>query len=123
MTDASQIRLGPAEQAGGAGFGARGRAGWSHWLAGGIALTMTTFQLWTAAVGTLPGVLQRSIHLTFAMALCFLFYPFNRKIRRTGLPWYDLALAALGAYAALYVTIHHSALIQRVGRRRGSGTA
>jgi len=96
-------------------FGARELAGWSFWLAGAIAVAMSIFQLWTAAVGTLPGVLQRSIHLTFAMALCFLFYPFNRKVRRTSLPWHDLALAAMGAYAALYVTIHHYALIQRVG--------
>jgi len=132
MPEEQELRIGEPERAGiadaerlvkEAEFGARELTGWSHWLAGAIALAMTTFQLWTAAMGSLPGVLQRSIHLTFAMALCFLFYPFNRKIRRTGLPWYDLALAALGAYAALYVTIHHSALIQRVGTPAPMDTA
>ncbi|MEK6529711.1 MAG: TRAP transporter fused permease subunit, partial [candidate division NC10 bacterium] len=125
MQDPSEIRLAPEEQAGikeaerlvkEAEFGARDLAGWSFWLAGALALSMTAFQLWTAGVGTLPGVLQRSIHLTFAMALCFFFYPLSRHARQTRLPWYDLVLAALGAYAALYVTLHHEALIQRVGR-------
>ncbi|MBI2154947.1 MAG: TRAP transporter large permease subunit, partial [Candidatus Rokubacteria bacterium] len=124
MPDPSEIRLGAEEQAGikeaerliqEAEFGARDLTGWSFWLAGAIALSMTAFQLWTAAVGTLPGVLQRSVHLTFAMALCFLFYPMSRRARRTTLPRYDLILGGLGAYAALYVTLHHEALIRRVG--------
>ena len=124
MADASQIRLGPEEQAGvaeaerlvrEAEFGARELAGWSFWLAGAIALAMTAFQLWTAAVGTLPGVLQRSIHLTFAMVLCFLFYPISKRARQATLPWYDLILGGLGAYAALYITLNHEALIRRVG--------
>ncbi|MBI4240329.1 MAG: hypothetical protein HY613_01320, partial [Candidatus Rokubacteria bacterium] len=124
MAEDLKLRLGEAEGAGiaeaerlvrEAEFGARELAGWSFWLAGGLALAMSVFQLWTAAVGTLPGVLQRSIHLTFAMALCFFFYPLSRGPRQTRLPWYDLVLAALGAYAALYVTLHHEALIRRVG--------
>ena len=124
MADASPIRLGPEEQAGvaeaerlvrEAEFGARELAGWSFWLAGAIALAMTAFQLWTAAVGTLPGVLQRSIHLTFAMVLCFLFYPISKRARQATLPWYDLILGGLGAYAALYITLNHEALIRRVG--------
>jgi len=124
MADASEIRLGPEEQAGvaeaerlvrEAEFGARELAGWSFWLAGAIALSMTAFQLWTAAVGTLPGVLQRSIHLTFAMTLCFLFYPISKRARQATLPWYDLILGGLGAYAALYITLNHEALIRRVG--------
>jgi TRAP transporter 4TM/12TM fusion protein len=31
------------------------------------------------------------------------------------LPWYDLALAAVGVWAAAYVTIHHDAIIRRIG--------
>jgi len=132
VADKLPLRLGAEEKAGiaeaervirQAEFGARDLAGWSFWLAGGIALSMSAFQLWTAAVGTLPGVLQRSIHLAFAMALCFLFYPVSRRARLTGVPWYDLALAALGAYAALYVTIHHQALIIRVGIPTPTDTA
>ncbi len=124
MAEPAEIRLGPEEQAAAAEadrlvreaeFGARELTGWSFWLAGAIALSMTAFQLWTAAVGTLPGVLQRSVHLTFAMALCFLFYPMSRRGRQTTLPWYDLLLGGVGAYAALYVALNHEALNQRVG--------
>ncbi len=132
MAENRALMLGEEEQAGIAEaerlvkegeFGARELAGWAFWLAGAIALAMAAFQLWTAAVGTLPGVLQRSIHLTFAMALCFLFYPVARRTRQTLLPWYDLALGALGAYAALYVTIHHEALLRRVGTPMPMDTA
>src|SRR3989304_7281065 len=138
MADASQIRLGPEEQAGvaeaerlvrEAEFGARDLAGWAFWLAGAIALGMSAVQLWTAALGTLPGVLQRSVHLTFALALCYLFYPMTRRRRQARVPWYDLVLGALGVYGAAYVTIHHEALIRRGGgpdptapaRGRGAG--
>jgi TRAP transporter 4TM/12TM fusion protein len=96
-------------------FGARELGGWSFWLSGALAIGATAFQLWTAAVGTLPGVLQRSVHLTFMLALCFLFYPMTGSARTRSLPWYDLVLAALGAYAAFYVTLNHAALIDRVG--------
>ncbi|HXG16270.1 MAG TPA: TRAP transporter permease [Calidithermus sp.] len=96
-------------------FGARELAGWSFYLAGAVALGMTAFQLWTAATGPLPGVLQRSVHLTFAIALVYLFYPAAKRARRRHLPWYDLALGAAGAYAALYVAIHYEALLRRVG--------
>ena len=124
MADHLKLRLGEEEKAGvaeaerlvkEAEFGARDLTGWSFWLAGALALWMSAFQLWTAAMGTLPGVLQRSVHLTFAMALCFFFYPLSRRRRQARLPWYDLVLAGLGAYAALYITINHEALIHRVG--------
>jgi TRAP transporter 4TM/12TM fusion protein len=96
-------------------FGARALEGWSFWLAGAVALGMTAFQLWTAALGTLPGVIQRSVHLTFAIVLCFMFYPLGKGARTRRLPWYDVGLAALGAWAAFYITFHHEALLRRVG--------
>jgi TRAP transporter 4TM/12TM fusion protein len=124
MTDSLEIRLGDEERrriaeaealVKEAEFGARNLRGWSFYLAGGLALSMTAFQVWTAAVGALPGVLQRSIHLTFAIALVFMFYPAVKTARHGRLPWYDVILAVVGAYAALYVTLHHQALLSRVG--------
>jgi TRAP transporter 4TM/12TM fusion protein len=96
-------------------FGARELRGSSFLLAGGVALAMTAFQLWTAALGTLPGIMQRSVHLAFALALGFMFYPAVRSARHRRLPWYDLVLAAMGTYAALYVTLDYQAILQRVG--------
>jgi len=104
-------------------FGARELAGWSFWFSGALALTLTGFQLWTAAFGALPGVLQRSVHLAFTLSLAFLFYPMMTSARQRRLPWYDLALAAVGAYVALYVTLNHEALIDRVGAPVAMDTA
>jgi TRAP transporter 4TM/12TM fusion protein len=96
-------------------FGARDLAGWSFWLSGTLALGTTVFQLWTAGWGALPGVLQRSVHLTLMIALCFMFYPMLKSGRQNRLPWHDLGLAAVGAYAALYVTLNYEAVLNRVG--------
>ena len=118
------LRIGDEERAGiseadrlvkEAEFGARELGGWSFWLAGSIALSMTAFQLWTAGAGTLPGVLQRSVHLAFALTLGFMFYPAVKTARQGRLPWYDLLLAGIGAYAALYITLNHDELLIRVG--------
>jgi TRAP transporter 4TM/12TM fusion protein len=132
MADEIRIGLGEEERKGieeaerlvkEAEFGARELIGWSFWLAGALALATTAFQLWTAVMGPLPGVLQRSVHLALTLALCFLFYPAVRSARQPALPWYDLILAGLGAYAALYITIHHEALLNRVGRPEPMDTA
>jgi TRAP transporter 4TM/12TM fusion protein len=124
MADELRLRIGEEEKAGvaeaerlvkEAEFGARDLAGWSFALAGAVALAMTAFQLWTAGVGTLTGVTQRSVHLTFAIVLAFMFYPVAKTARQRRLPWYDLALGVVGAYAALYVTLHYEDLLMRVG--------
>nr|AKQ03049.1 TRAP transporter, 4TM/12TM fusion protein [uncultured bacterium Rifle_16ft_4_minimus_37862] len=124
MSDDPGLRIAQDEQAGiaeaerlvkEAEFGARELGGWSFWLSGALALAMTAFQLWTAAVGALPAAKQRSVHLTFALLLGFMFYPAVKRARSPRLPWYDLVLAGLGAYASLYVTLHYEALLQRVG--------
>jgi len=132
VADDLRLRIGAEERAGveeaerlvkEAEFGARDLGGWSSRLAGGLALAMTAFQVWTAAVGTLPGVLQRSVHLTFAIALVFMFYPAVRSARQRRLPWHDLGLAALGAYAAAYIALNHQALLSRVGTPSGADVA
>src|SRR3990167_3463819 len=91
MTSHRPIELGDEERRGieeaerlvkEAEFGARELAGWSFWFSGALALTLTGFQLWTAAFGALPGVLQRSVHLTFTLSLAFLFYPMMTSARQ-----------------------------------------
>jgi TRAP transporter 4TM/12TM fusion protein len=98
-----------------ADYGARILTGPLFYIAAAIALAMSCFQLYTAAFGTLTGTLQRSVHLCFAVVLCFLFNPISKRAKRTGIPLYDLALAALGGWAAIYVTVHYAELVQRIG--------
>ena len=44
-------------------------------LIAAIAITFSVFQIYTAAFGTLDAMLQRAIHLAFALCLIFLLYP------------------------------------------------
>lgn len=49
-----------------------------------IALSMALFHMYTAGVRQLPGVQQRTIHLSFALALIFLLFPFKAKSDEAG---------------------------------------
>ena len=103
------------ELAEGADYGARRLSGPLLYISSGIALAMSCFQLYTAMFGTMTGTLQRSIHLCFALILCFLFFPMTKKSKSKTIPIYDLIFAALGGWAALYVTVFYADLVQRIG--------
>ena len=80
-----------------------------------IAVAFSIFQLYTASFGLLPAQIQRSIHLAFVLLLVFLLYPVLKSMRQTRIPWYDILLALLGAYAALYITMNFDGLVDRAG--------
>jgi len=103
------------EIAEGADYGGRRLSGLLFYISAGIAFTMSCFQLYTAMFGTLTGMLQRSVHLCFAIILCFLFYPMTKRSKIKSIPIYDLIFAALGGWAALYITIFYADLVQRTG--------
>lgn len=103
------------EIAEGADYGARRLSGSLLLLATAIALAMALFQLYTSLFGTLTATLQRSVHLAFALVLCFMFFPARKKAHPRAVPWYDLFLALLGGAAAIYVTVFYEALTQRIG--------
>ncbi|AEA46472.1 TRAP transporter permease [Archaeoglobus veneficus] len=67
--------------------------------------------------GSYTGLLQmdivKSIHLAFAIGLTFLLFPARRGENSGKIPVYDLILAIIGAYVALYITINYSDLIHR----------
>lgn len=103
------------EIAEGADYGARRLSGPLLYVSAGIALAMSGFQLYTAAFGTLTGTIQRSVHLCFAIILCFLFYPMTKKSKKKTIPFYDVIFAILGGWAAIYVTVFYADLVQRIG--------
>mgnify|MGYP001054815150 CR=1 FL=1 len=103
------------ELAEGSDYGARRLVGTWHFVATGIALIMAIFQLYTALFGTLTATLQRSIHLGFAIMLCFLFFPARKRSVRERLPWHDILLAIIGGIAAFYVSIFYEELTRRIG--------
>ncbi len=81
-----------------------------------IALAWSGFQLYTAGAGALPAIHQRSIHLAFALLLCF--FLSAARLRLLGRHWemrVSLLLAVLAPLTALYLTVFHQQLVERVG--------
>jgi TRAP transporter 4TM/12TM fusion protein len=103
------------EIAEGADYGARRLSGGILYISAAIAFAMSCFQLYTAMFGTLTATLQRSVHLSFAIILCFLFYPMTKKSKTKNIPIYDLIFATLGGWAAIYIAVFYTDLVQRIG--------
>ena len=87
-----------------------------------IAAVWSVFQLWIASpfpfmfdFGIIVGVPARGIHLGFGFLLCFLMYPASRRLSKRSLPLYDIALALVGCFCALYLYIGYDGLVERRG--------
>lgn len=80
-----------------------------------IAITFSVFQLYTAAFGTLESMLQRSIHLAFALCLIFLLYPARANWPRERIHPLDFLLAGLGAAIPMYIVVNYQQLVLRSG--------
>ena len=80
--------------------GGRQLTGKATLIASAIAVFMSLFQLYTGFFGELPGSRQLSVHLAFAIVLCFIYYPITRRAPRDRFPIYDLALAVVGGASA-----------------------
>ncbi len=96
-------------------YGERRLSGIPYSIAFGIAFAMSCFQLYTAAFGTLTATLQRSVHLSFALTLCFLFYPMFKGSKKKTIPFYDFILAGVAGWVAIYVGLFYQQLVERIG--------
>lgn len=84
-------------------------------LVAAIAIAFSLFQLYTAVFGVLDAQIQRSVHLSFALALVYLLYPARRKWSRTKLHWLDAITAVLAAATPLYIVVLYKDLVLRAG--------
>ncbi len=80
-----------------------------------IAIAFSCFQVYTALFGVFDAMIQRSIHLSFGMALIYLLYPTSKKWPRDKLHPLDLVLAVVGAAVPTYIIINYSQLVLRAG--------
>lgn len=80
-----------------------------------IAICFSLFQLYTAIFGVLDAQIQRSIHLSFGMALVFLLYPTKKSWSRTKLHPVDVMLAIIAAAVPMYIVICYQDLVLRAG--------
>ncbi len=82
---------------------------------GAICITFSGFQLYTAAYGTLDAMLQRSIHLAFALCLVFLLYPTRSSWPRDRIHPVDFLLSIAGAAVPMYIVVNYQSLVLRGG--------
>lgn len=90
-----------------------------------IAVAMALFHILTAGIRPLPGVQQRTVHLSFALALIFLMFPFRTKTDESQdtkvsdeyrpLSFLDIGLVALSICIGIYVFVEYEALSYRAG--------
>jgi TRAP transporter 4TM/12TM fusion protein len=81
-------------------------------------LAMGLFHIYTAVFGTFEAYLQRAIHLTWVLPMCFVLYPFaaNRKNKgiETSVPWYDWIFAGLSALPGIYIMLNYDEIMMRM---------
>jgi len=96
-------------------FGARRLTGILRIFTGTVAIAMSFYHFYTAGIGIPTASIHRSVHLCFALALCFFLFPGTRKGRRDTIPILDWTLAICGAMAAIYVAVFYKDIVFRVG--------
>ena len=107
--------------------GSRDPDGWQGRFIVGLAFVWALFQLyissnvpfWLTDVTGLNVIVNtdqaRFIHLAFAMFLAALAFPLFKASPRRRIPWYDWALAALGAASCLYLLVFKDDIAVRAG--------
>ncbi len=78
-----------------------GSLGWAGDIYRDIGIVMLTEQFLAAMLG-------------IALALVYIYYPPVRGSSRDTVPWYDLALSAIGLFCGFYVSYHYQDLIDRL---------
>lgn len=78
------------------------------WLA-----SMSLFHLYTAGFTAMPIVIQRAIHLLFAIVAVFILFPATRKGSKTSTPWYDWALAGAASVVVGYIVLFFNDIARR----------
>ncbi len=98
---------------------------WPQHLIPAVALSWSFFQLYLACplFDPLDSTFTRSIHLSFAILLVFLNYPFLKTERpglkflseKNELPLFDCILAVAASFSALYLTVDYAGISLRSG--------
>ena len=97
--------------------------GWQKYLIPTIAICWSLFQLALPKWILLDTTYIRAIHLAFALILVYLNYPLSKKpifgltyfSEHKKIPILDMLIAAVAAFAALYLIIYYDDIITRYG--------
>jgi TRAP transporter 4TM/12TM fusion protein len=80
-----------------------------------IAVAMSIFQIYTAWAGTFDILIQRTIHVAFALTILFALYPPFKKSSRYKIPWIDWILIALSLVCTIWVVVNSERYIENPG--------
>jgi TRAP transporter 4TM/12TM fusion protein len=83
-----------------------------------IGILWSVYHLYTIGAGPPTATLHRSAHLAGAVALCFLYFPINRKDEASydRLPFWDILLSLAGFVSIFYIFTEYEELIHRIGQ-------
>jgi TRAP transporter 4TM/12TM fusion protein len=81
----------------------------------GLLLLFTVYVFWVTLIGNLPEQVRRACFMGILVFTGYLLYPLRRGMtkRENYIPWYDFALAVLGAAPFFYFSINFQAIIAR----------
>lgn len=80
-----------------------------------IALLFSSFQLYTAYAGAFPDLIQRSIHMLFALVLGFLMYSATRRSPRSRPSVFDILSMILGFVVCVYAALNYDRIMMNPG--------
>lgn len=92
----------------------RALTGWMALLVSVLGVSMSLFHLFSSGVYMLPQLQLRPIHLSFAMALTFLVYPFSCKNKKR-LLWFDMAATLFSLCVGAYLAGDYMSIVLRAG--------
>ena len=95
--------------------GSRNLSGYMGLFIFAVAISMSIFQIYTGFAGELAGSKQLSIHLTFAMTLCFAYFPARKKSPKNRIPLPDIILGIFAAGCAFYLFANYNHVVTSVG--------
>lgn len=80
-----------------------------------IAIAWSIFHLYTAVFGSFEAMIQRAVHLAFALVLVFLLYPGSKESKEGKIPFIDVLLALFAIYPSYYMITNFRELTMRAG--------
>ncbi|QUH24805.1 TRAP transporter permease [Serpentinicella alkaliphila] len=84
-------------------------------LVGILAIAMSLFHLYTAGLGSLLVMKQRSTHLLFVLSIGFLLYPISKTRNKNKIPFYDWIFAGAGVVVTSYIFLNFESIVRRGG--------
>lgn len=84
-------------------------------VASAIAVLFTVFQLYTGVFGAFPDLIQRSIHIGFAMTLAFLLYSATNRSPKDRFSVLDLIAMILGMIVCTHAALNYDRIMTNPG--------